>query len=44
MVHTTGYIVAKEKDDVYVDADEMQLDLLGNDPILSTEYIMKAIY
>ena len=32
------------KDDVYVDADEMQLDLLGNDPILSTEYIMKAIY
>ena len=34
----------KGKDDVYVDADEMQLDLLGNDPILSTEYIMKAIY
>ena len=34
----------KEKDDLYVDADELQLDLLGNDPILSTEYIMKAIY
>ena len=34
----------KDKDDVYVDADELQLDLLGNDPILSTEYIMKAIY
>ena len=33
----------KGKDDVYVDADEMQLDLLGNDPILSKEYIMKAI-
>ena len=31
-------------DSVYVDADELQLDLLGNDPILSTEYIMKAIY
>jgi len=28
---------------VYVDADELQLDLLGNDPVLSTEYIMKAI-
>ena len=28
---------------VEVDADELQLDLLGNDPILSTEYIMKAI-
>ena len=34
----------KGKDDVYVDADEMQLDLLGNDPILSTEYIMKSIF
>ena len=33
----------KNKDDVYVDADDIQLDLLGNDPILSTEYIMKAI-
>ena len=33
----------KNKDDVYVDADELQLDLLGNDPVLSTEYIMKAI-
>ena len=33
----------KDKDDVYVDADELQLNLLGDDPILSTEYIMKAI-
>ena len=33
----------KDKDDVYVDADELQLDLLGNDSVLSTEYIMKAI-
>ena len=54
--HNTSYFFKREdgtyywlhcrkgKDDVYVDADEMQLDLLGNDPILSTEYIMKAIY
>ena len=33
----------RRKDDVYVDADELQLNLLGDDPILSTEYIMKAI-
>ena len=32
----------KEKDDVFVDADQIQLDLLG-DPILSKEFIMKAI-
>ena len=37
-------LIRKDKDDVYVDADELQLDLLGNDPILSTEYIMKSIY
>ena len=54
--HNTSYFFKREdgtyywlhcrkgKDDVYVDADEMQLDLLGNDPILSTEYIMKALY
>jgi len=36
--------VRKGKDDVYVDADELQLNLLGEDPILSTEYIMKSIY
>jgi len=32
----------KNKDDVYVDADMLQLDLLG-DIILSKEFIMKAI-
>ena len=32
----------KNKDDVEVDADQIQLDLLG-DPILSKEFIMKAI-
>ena len=32
----------KNKDDVEVDADQIQLDLLG-DPILSNEFIMKAI-
>ena len=54
--HNTSYFFKREdgtyywlhcrkgKDDVYVDADEMQLDLLGNDPILSKEYIMKSIY
>ena len=34
----------KDKDDVYVNADELQLDLLGNDPILSKDYIMKSLY
>ena len=33
----------KNKDDVFVDADELQLDLLGGDPILDRDYIMKAI-
>ena len=32
----------KNKDDVEVDADLIQLDMLG-DPILSKEFIMKAI-
>ena len=32
----------KNKDDVYVDADMLQLDLLG-DIILTKEFIMKAI-
>ena len=32
----------KDKDDVFVDADQIQLNLLG-DPILSKEFIMKAI-
>ena len=56
LTHNTSYFFKREdgtyywlhcrkgKDDLYVDADEMQLDLLGNDPILSTEYIMKSIY
>ena len=33
MVHTTGYTVVKDKDDVYVDADDVggiQLDLLAS--------------
>ena len=34
----------KDKDDVYVDADELQLDLLGDDPILSKDYIMKSLF
>ena len=32
----------KNKDDVEVDADQVQLDLF-DDPILSNEFIMKAI-
>jgi len=32
----------KNKDDVEVDADQIQLDMFG-DPYLSNEYIMKAI-
>ena len=32
----------KNKDDVEVDADEIQLDIF-DDPILSNEYIMKEI-
>ena len=32
----------KNKDDVEVDADQVQLDLF-DDPILSKEFIMKAI-
>ena len=32
----------KEKDDVVVDADQIQLDMFG-DPVLSKEFIMKAI-
>ena len=32
----------KNKDDLIVDADELQLDLF-DDPILSNEFIMKAI-
>ena len=32
----------KNKDDVEVDADQLQLDLF-DDPILSNEFIMKAI-
>ena len=42
MAHITGCIVVKNEDDVEVDADGIQLDLLG-DPILSKEFIMKAI-
>ena len=33
----------KEKDDVFVDADQVQLDMFG-DPYLSKEFIMKAIF
>jgi len=32
----------KEKDDLIVDADQIQLDMFG-DPYLSKEFIMKAI-
>ena len=32
----------KEKDDLVVDADQIQLDMFG-DPVLSKEFIMKAI-
>ena len=32
----------KNKDDVEVDADQIQLDFFG-DPILSNEFILKAI-
>ena len=32
----------KNNDDVYVDADQIQLDMFG-DPYLSKEFIMKAI-
>ena len=32
----------KDKDDIYRDADIIQLDLLG-DPILSKDFIMKEI-
>jgi hypothetical protein len=32
----------KNKDDVEVDADQLQLDMFG-DPYLSKEFIMKAI-
>ena len=31
------------EDDVFIDADGVQLDLLG-DPILSKEFIMKELY
>jgi hypothetical protein len=54
--HNTSYIYRREdgtyywqhcrkeaEDDLFVDADELQLELF-DDPILSTEYIMKAIY
>ena len=33
----------KDKDDVFVDADQIQLDMFG-DPYLSKEFIMKAIF
>ena len=33
----------KDKDDVFVDADNIQLELFGN-PILSKDFIMKSIY
>ena len=33
----------KDKDDVFVDADQVQLDMFG-DPYLSNEFIMKAIF
>ena len=32
----------KNKDDVFIDADQIQLDIFG-DPYLSKEFIMKAI-
>ena len=54
--HNTSYIYRREdgtyywqhsrkeaEDDLFVDADELQLELY-DDPTLSTEYIMKAIY
>ena len=31
------------EDDLFVDADELQLELLGN-PVLSKEFVLKAIY
>ena len=37
-------VIADIKEIRQEETDELQLDLLGNDPILSTEYIMKAIY
>ena len=42
IAHIIGIHCRKNKDDVEVDADQIQLDLLG-DPILSKEFIMKAI-
>ena len=33
----------KDKDDVFVDADEIQLDFF-DDPILSRDFIMKSIF
>ena len=54
--HNTSYIYRREdgtyywqhcrkeaEADLFVDADELQLELF-DDPTLSTEYIMKAIY
>ena len=33
----------KNKDDIYTEAEELQLNLFGTDPILPTDYIMKEI-
>ena len=53
--HNTSYLYRREdntyywqhcrkeaEDDLFVDVDELQLDMFG-DPILSKEFIMKAI-
>ena len=34
----------KNKDDIYTEAEELQLNLFGEDPILPTDYIMKSLY
>ena len=44
VLHKPHEIVASKAVVLTEDADELQLDLLGNDPILSTDYIMKSIY
>ena len=33
----------KNQDDIYTEAEELQLNLFGEDPILPTDYIMKEI-
>ena len=42
MGHITGSIAERGEDDIFIDADDIQLEMFGS-PHLSKEFIMKSI-